>query len=153
MDYQVRFLLKSDLLICSKTYTDVFNRPPWNDGWEREKAQERLADIFYQPKFVGIGAFTEEGTLIGFLLGYSEKWVKANHFYLNEMCVASAYQGRGIGSSLIDELETYCVDHNINSIYLLTAREGLTEAFYKKNGFNSNTGMVMLAKRLEANNQ
>ncbi|QTM99049.1 GNAT family N-acetyltransferase [Sediminibacillus dalangtanensis] len=148
MDYQVRFLLKSDLLNCSETYTDVFNRPPWNDGWEQEKAQERLTDIFYQPKFIGLGAFTEDGLLVGFLLGYSETWVKANHFYLNEMCIKSAYQGRGIGSSLIEALESHCADNDVDSIYLLTAREGLAETFYKKNGFENKAGMVMMAKRL-----
>ncbi|WP_199868555.1 GNAT family N-acetyltransferase [Virgibacillus senegalensis] len=149
MKYQARLLMKSDLLRCSDLYTEVFNSPPWNDGWEQQIAQERLTDIFHHPKFVGFGAFSKEGNLLGFLLGYSEKWVKANHFYLNEMCVASAYQGRGIGSGLIDKLANYCDDHAINSIFLLTAREGLAEVFYKKNGFENITGLVMMAKRLE----
>lgn len=133
---------------CTKLYTDVFNGEPWNDGWEEEDARKRLLEIFSNRKFVGIGILDEEQNIIGFLIGHTEKWLSNHHFYLNEMCVESEMQGKGIGSRLIKELELLCDKHNISHIYLLTAREGQAEAFYKRNGFYVSPKMILMLKRL-----
>lgn len=148
METKTAVLTLENLEECTKLYTYVFNGEPWNDGWEEEDARERLSDIFSNRKFVGIGIYDEEQNIIGFLAGYTEKWLNNNHFNLNEMCVKSELQGKGIGSKLLKELEVLCNKNNTNRIYLLTAREGKAEAFYKKNGFYVSPKMIMMSRRL-----
>lgn len=149
MKYEFNMLSLENIEECTKLYTNVFNKEPWNDGWKDEDAKERLSDIFSNPKFLGIGIYDEKQKMIGFLLGYTERWLSSNHFNLNEMCVMTELQSRGIGSYLIGALETQCKENNISRIYLLTAREGQAEAFYKKNGYYVSPKMIMMSKRLE----
>ncbi|GGE55793.1 hypothetical protein GCM10011391_38460 [Pullulanibacillus camelliae] len=52
-----------------------------------------------------MGICDEENQLIRFLLGYTERWLDSDHFYLNEMCVTTERQSMGIGSRLINEFE------------------------------------------------
>jgi ribosomal protein S18 acetylase RimI-like enzyme len=149
LDTKIAVLSLENLEECTELYTCVFNGEPWNDGWEEEDARERLLDIFSNRKFWGIGIYDKEQKMIGFLVGYTEKWLSNHHFYLNEMCVKSELQGRGIGSKLIKELDVFCDKNDINCIYLLTAKDGQAEAFYKKNGFYVSPKMIMMSKSLE----
>lgn len=133
---------------CTELYSNVFNGEPWNDGWVEDDARERLLDIFTNRNFFGIGIHNQDQKLIGFLAGYTEKWLNNYHFNLYEMCVKTDLQGKGIGSQLLKKLEIYCNKNDINQIYLLTARDGQAEAFYKKNGFYVSPKMIMMSKRL-----
>lgn len=150
MNFKIKMLSEEDINECTKLYTYVFNGKPWNDGWEEKDAKERLTDIFGNRNFLGVGMCDEEDNLIGFLLGYTERWLDSNHFYLNEMCVMTELQSKGIGSRLIEKFENICQESNIDRIYLLTAREGQAESFYKKNGYYVSPKMVMMSKRLES---
>ncbi|RWZ54632.1 GNAT family N-acetyltransferase [Halobacillus fulvus] len=147
MTIEMRTLNVRKLDECTALYIDVFNRDPWNDGWTYEDARERLGDIFRHPKFNGIGMYDGD-QLIGFLAGHKEKWLSGQHFYMNEMCVKKESQGKGAGTLLISELERLCQQSDITRIYLLTARDGQAEAFYRKNGYYISPKMMMMAKRL-----
>lgn len=145
---EVKALKLEDLEECCALYTYVFNGEPWKDGWNDEEARERLSDIFSHRKFIGLGVYDDKQDLIGFLLGYTERWLSSNHFYLNEMCVRTELQSLGIGSKLISELERKGRTSNFDRIYLLTARDGQAEGFYKKNGYYTSPKMIMMSKRL-----
>lgn len=115
---------------------------------KKRMQKERLTELFKHQRFLGIGIYNNK-ELIGFSLGYIERWLHSNHFYLNEMCVKATFQSKGIGSILISALEEYCIKNNITDIYLLTARNGQAEAFYKKNGYSVNDKMIAMSKQLE----
>lgn len=134
---------------CTELYTYVFNGEPWKENWKKNDARERLIDIFSHPKFVGMGIYDEEQNIIGFLAGYTERWINSNHFNLIEMCVKTELQSKGMGTELMKQLEIKCRQNNISRIYLLTARSGQAEAFYKKNGYYVSPKMIMIAKRLD----
>ncbi len=46
----------------------------------------------------------EDGAVVGFALGYTERWQASYHFFLKEMCVAPARQRSGIGTALMEAL-------------------------------------------------
>lgn len=96
-----------------------------------------------------MGVHDGEQNIIGFLVGYNERWLDSNHFNLNEMCVKTEHQNKGIGSKLIAQLEMKCKQNNISRIYLLTARAGQAEAFYKKNGYYVSPKMIMMSKKFK----
>ncbi len=128
-------------------YIDVFNNPPWNDRWSFEAAHKRLADILQAPGFLGF-IYTDP-ELLGFAVGYCEQWHSGRHFYLNEMCVRSDQQRRGIGSALIQQLVQTLRQMQVERMYLLTMRDGPAEAFYAKHGFRTSPRMIMMSLRLE----
>ena len=148
MKYVVNRLSLENINECTKLYIDIFNGEPWNDGWQEVDAKERLTELFNHQRFLGIGIYNNT-ELIGFSLGYIERWLHSDHFYLNEMCIKETFQSKGIGSMLISALEECCIENNISHIYLITARDGQAEAFYKKNGYSINDKMIVMSKKLE----
>lgn len=62
------------------------------------------------------------------------------------MCVTTELHSKGIEARSIKEFEN--IRQENNTIYLLTAREGQAEAFYKKNGYYVSSKMIMMSKRL-----
>lgn len=148
MNIQFRMLSLKDINECTELYIEVFNDEPWNDGWQEHDVKERLTDIFSNRKFLGVGVYDEEQNIIGFLSGYTERWLNSNHFNLNEICIKTALQNQGIGSKLIAKLEMKFKQNDISRIYLLTERSGQAETFYKKNGFYVSPRMIMMSKRL-----
>ena len=148
MAYKIDMVTLDKIEQCVTLYTSVFNAEPWNDGWKEEDAEERLIDILNNPHYWGVGLYDNEDELLGFLLGYSEKWLDARHFYINEMCVKTELQGKGIGSKLLSSLEEHCKNNHISRINLLTARQGQAEAFYKGNDFYESPKMIMMSKWL-----
>jgi len=149
LNIQFRSLSLKNIDECTELYIKVFNGEPWNDNWQEGDAKERLTDIFSNHKFLGVGVYDEKNNIIGFFAGYTERWLKSNHFNLNEICIKTALQNKGIGSKLLDRLEIKCKQNNISRIYLLTERAGQAEAFYKKNSFYVSPKMIMMAKRLK----
>ncbi|MDL4842220.1 GNAT family N-acetyltransferase [Aquibacillus rhizosphaerae] len=136
---------------CTKMYMDVFSKKPWNEFWDYASANERLFTVFENPNFVGIGVFDENQDLIGFVVGFTEKWLELTNFYISEMCVSTDMQGKGVGSLLLSKLEDVCKKKDINRIELLTSRGGHAESFYKKNGYYTSGKVILMAKRLPKN--
>jgi N-acetylglutamate synthase-like GNAT family acetyltransferase len=61
------------------------------------------------------------------------------------MCVKSSNQRSGIGTKIVNALSQSLISQDINMLYLLTMRDSIAEAFYKKCGFN-NSKMIVMSK-------
>ncbi|MBD2537064.1 GNAT family N-acetyltransferase [Nostoc flagelliforme FACHB-838] len=132
---------------CANLFVSVFSNPPWNENWEIESAFNRLEDFYNMPWSHSVVAILEE-RIIGFAIGYIERWHQGNSFYLKEMCVESTKQQSGVGTKIMDVLSQNLVDKGVNKIYLLTARDSLASAFYSKCGFCNNSKIIMMSKTL-----
>lgn len=139
-------LTKEHVEACALLYMDIFNAAPWFDHWTPETTSVRMTEIFQHPQFFGIGLFSVEQQLIGFILGYSEQWWDSRHFHLYEMGIKQEYQGSGWGRKLLQTLEKECRNKGIQRIYLFTARNGQAEQFYTNSGFLMSPYMGMMSK-------
>jgi aminoglycoside 6'-N-acetyltransferase I len=139
-------ITRDDLPECAALFVEVFNREPWHESWTIEPVLARFNECFRTPGFSGL--IGREGNAICFALGYVETWESSKHFFLKEMCVARDHQRSGVGSELITELEKDLISKGIRKIYLLTARDGSAESFYRKNGFYVSPKMIMMGKHL-----
>ncbi len=108
-------------------------------------AYRRLADFVTTPGFRGV-ACVEGDEVLGFAIGHAEQWFSGLHFMLNEMCVRTDLQGRGIGGRLLEALEERLGD--VEQCYLSTAREGPARRFYEKHGYRLATRHAVMTKRL-----
>lgn len=128
-------------------FADVFNAPPWNDGWSVEQARARLLDIINTPKFCGMAEYSR-GKIIGLIMGRGQQYFDGVHFEILEFCVARELQGQGIGRRMLNEFTEYLQEQGVCNAYLLTMKGQSTEGFYQKNGFKTNESMCLMSGRL-----
>lgn len=114
-------------------FVDVFNAPPWNDRWTPETAGRRLQDLLDTPGYAGSALVGTDGSLVGLVGGYRQRWYDGWHFYLAEMAVARDQQRNGLGSRLVTGFLDGLDD--VDGVYLLTDAGGAAGSFYAKHGF------------------
>ena len=138
--------LKPDnILQVVPLYMDVFNSPPWNDGWSELAATERMASFAKYPEFFGLKLLLD-GVAIGFALGWAERWVGSWHFHLYEMCISPKIQGKGYGRILLSELEKQTKQRGQTAIFLQTGAQAAAHKFYEACGFRD-CGLTIMGKR------
>lgn len=140
-------LTSENLEPCIELYMNVFNSEPWNESWTYETAKERLTDLLNTPKFLGF-LFHVDHNPVGFIAGNSKVSYQGLTFYLAELCVNNQLQGKGYGSKMLHSLEDELQKRGIKSLYLLTANDGLAEAFYRKNDYVVNEHRIVMKKSL-----
>lgn len=114
---------------------DAFYAPPWNDRWEDDAVLgQYVRDITGNANSLALGLFNG-GELAGIALGRIKHWFNGIEFCVDDLCVASAAQGRGLGSELVRQVKGYCAQHGIAKISLKTSRKAQAYFFYRKNGF------------------
>ncbi len=129
---------------CALLYVETFNSEPWNDKWEFDTAYNRLKDIYYTPGFYGLAA-VEDGIIVAAVFGCTEYWYEGKTYDLKEMFVKNGMRGNGIGSKLLDTLNTCLLDKGVSFAHLFTAEGDMTEKFYNKNGYKRIDGMIMMS--------
>lgn len=140
------FLTSANLSSFASLYVDVFNRPPWNDGWTKQAAIDRLSVFISMPRFCGLG-LTHGDDVRALAMGWAERWVDGWHFHLKEMCVASDLRRQGIGARLLARLECEVAQQGCTRIFLETGQEGAARRFYEANGY-AGLALVSLTKPL-----
>jgi aminoglycoside 6'-N-acetyltransferase I len=138
-------LTKEHIRKIAEIYVDAFNSEPWNDEWTIKSASLRISQMINCEGFDGLVAYEDE-KLIAMILGNHEYYYDAMLFQIKEFCVNVKVKGTGIGSKLLDEFIIRLKAKGIERIILLTSRTDETEGFYKKHGFESSEGMVMMEK-------
>ncbi len=138
---------QSHLPACAELFESTFNGPPWNEVWHPQDVERRLADCYHTPNFYSLVAM-DTGGLLGFALGCRESYNRQQHFFLKEMCVTPDHQRAGIGTQLMERLVADLSGMGVSRVYLLTARDGIAEAFYRKRGFYVSPKMVVMGCRL-----
>ena len=121
-------------LVCM--FLTVFNGPPWNDEWERSKAEQYLSSFIANPSFLGFSAHQDE-RLIGACFGEKRYWWEGDEYFINEIFIDKSVQKRGFGSKFIYEIQKELLQKGIRAITLLTDRDSLSDKFYIKNGFQN----------------
>lgn len=140
--------ITEDLLdACAAIYVDTFNAEPWNDAWDVPSARRRLANILHAPGFFGL-AILRDQHLCGAAFGEIEPWFQGSMFNLREMFVANDQRGTGLGSELLFHLEVELRALGVHTVHLFTSTGDLTERFYQRNGYRTETDMRMLIKTL-----
>lgn len=83
--------------------------------------------------------------MIGFLVGNKEQWADSTSFYIDEICVLTNIQTKGIGTSLLEYLKDTLAQKNVDTAYLSTERgKGKPELFFIKNGYVRNESRVLM---------
>ena len=139
-----RRMERADIGACSDLFCKVFTAPPWNEDVSPEEAQRYFENCFSLASFRGFVA-ESGGRIVGLAAGFLKPWRKGMEFYLDEFCVAPSFQGKGIGSRLLDEICTRLAEEGVFGAMLNTERAYPAYSFYLKNGF-SDAGLSVLVR-------
>ena len=140
-------LKKEHIKEMAEIYVDAFNSEPWNDEWTIESASKRISQMINCEGFDGLVAY-EDDKLIGMILGNHEYYYNGMHFNIKEFCVDLKLRGKGMGSKLFEEFIKRLKSRGIDEVILLTSKTEGTEGFYKKHGFKSFEGMIIMGKEI-----
>ena len=126
--------LKAEDFIRLKVATGFRERPV-------ELVKRALAGDLYDVTAVIDGEVIGMGRLVGDGVMY---------WYLQEIVVLPEYQGKGIGTAIVNHLLDYIADHVEPGMFTsvgLTAAAG-KEGFYEKFGFDKSSGMTKYIEKV-----
>ncbi len=129
-----------------KIIREAFAAPPWCDDWKDESVfSQYLADIMGNANSLCFGLYDGE-KLIALVTGRLKHWFDGIEYNIDDVCVSPEYQGKGVGSALMSEIEKYAEEHDFKMLSLLTYRHAPAYKFYVKNDFEEKEGRVFLIK-------
>lgn len=134
-------------------FIDVFSRPPWNDVYESKNAVIDFFNAFISlPNFKGYQLFDDTNKVIGISIGFTKPWLgngKLRHeYFLDQLCIDNALQGKGLGEYFMKQIEERLKLENINDIILNTELSSPAYHFYIKIGFQDMKEFGFLSKEL-----
>jgi aminoglycoside 6'-N-acetyltransferase I len=141
-------LEKSLYPLLAKHYVETYNAPPWNDQWTVELALEKFDEMMDCRGSFGLVCYDDDDNFSGVILGNPELYFNCKQFFIKDFFVPLSLQGKGIGSLLMAEFEKRLSAMGIDKVYLFTSKGERTEGFYKKRGFNTWGGMVLMGKNI-----
>ena len=143
-ELRFRSMERADIGELSTLFCAVFSAPPWNEEISPEEARRYFEKCFSLASFRGFVA--ESGVrIVGLAAGFLKPWRKGMEYYLDEFCIVPSFQGKGIGSRLLDEICTRLAEEGIFGAMLNTERAYPAYSFYLKNGF-SDAGLSVLVR-------
>lgn len=146
--YSFQQLDKSAAEAIQALFVSVFSREPWNDDWsDREQLRLYIHDLIGQENSLTFGLF-EDGALTGVAMGRVKHWYSGTEYCIDELCVSTHSQGRGVGTRFVGEIERACRALGLSHIFLLTENNVPAFGFYKKLGFSQLEHNAAFAKKL-----
>ena len=145
---KIDLLERKHLRLCAGVFIVAFSHPPWNEIWELSSASERLNTCYEMPTFYGLVAI-ENGAVLGFAMGFIERWYEGYHYCLKELCVDTSRQRGGVGRSLVNALQETLPSKGVEMIYFSTVGNSSAEAFYTQCGFSRSSELVVMTSNSE----
>ena len=144
---EIERVAAKDLLSVSYLFVSIFDRSPWNEHWELDWAYERINWLYNSCGFRGYIAI-EGDRIIGAIMGYFIPFQGKKGFKIEEFLVQTEHQNLGIGTLLLDKLESSLKQDSYDFVSLLTARNSNAESFYIGRSYRRSPKIVLLNKEL-----
>lgn len=140
----VRMTEENDIEKLAGAMALAYSEPPWNEVWDIDKAKERVRSVLSNYNAAGFAAI-ENGEIIGGILGFEDPYADESFFFVSELFVAPQWKRRGVGKTLICNLEQYLSSKNISAMQLISIDNNIK--FFEASGFAKDSVSVMY-KRL-----
>ncbi|MBU5484200.1 GNAT family N-acetyltransferase [Clostridium sp. MSJ-11] len=146
MELKVIKLSEEYLEECVDLFIDTFSRYPWNDEYDsRQQVKDFFINHMKNNYFLGyIGLIDKK--VIALSIGMKKPWICGMEYYIDEFCIGDDYQGKGIGSLFLKNIEELLYDEKVEGMILNTERDYPSCKFYEKNGFQDLGNLIVLGK-------
>ncbi len=128
----IKKITSEDIEKIALIFMEVFNKEPWEDGWNEENAKLRIEQIFNTPEFVGYFA-TKGNKIVGAVLGNITQSAKCKCYYMYEFFTIEEVRRQGVGQQLYDILVEALKEKECELIFLTTKRDSAAYKLYLKN--------------------
>ena len=102
------------------------------------------------PVFEGFVSY-ESSDIIAVCLGYKRSWWNGKEFFIDELFVAKKMQGKGIGTQLLNYVESNPLIGDFVRLILLTNNDLPAKEFYLNSGFVINEDRINHGKKFSYN--
>lgn len=139
---------------AAEIFREVFTKAPWRERWTEEEALARIRSLAAVRSSRGWALMGT--TMAAFAIGAVDRQKRGGqpHLVLEEMAVRPGKQRAGLGSALLNVIETQMRSEDIARIDVLTAAKKWPRRFYEKNGFTFccllGEGDVLLNRAIES---
>ncbi len=146
MELKVIKLSEEYLEECVDLFIDTFSRAPWNDEYDsRQQVKNFFINHMKNNYFLGyIGLIDKK--VVALSVGMKKPWVCGMEYYIDEFCIGDSFQGKGIGSLFLKDIEKLLYDEKVEGMILNTERDYPSCKFYEKNGFQVLGNLIVLGK-------
>jgi len=146
----------TDIFICTmahverygEIYARAFSGEPWHDAWTVEDATVHVRELLENRLSYGL-EYVADGVVAGFILGTSMLFHYGRTFEINDLAVDPKFQGRGIGTLLLERCLEDLKARGIRAVHLITEGEGFLPAFYRQYGFRKEQEVILMGKDLD----
>ena len=145
MGYEIKELKLQDLDTLINKYIIYYNDE--GERWTYNLAKIRLEQNFLTPSFYGVGLY-DKSELLGFAIGCFKQYDDLLIYYLEEILVFKEYQNKGLGTKLLQELESLVKKQGAKKINLSTTNEKKHQKFYSRLGFEKSDFLVPMLKKI-----
>ena len=139
---------KSDFSKCAKTFMMAFQEEPWNEPWTYNSAYNRIEGMMMAGISRGYVACNDD-MIVAMLCGRINSYVDAKELFVDEFCILPEYQGRGIGSKMLEFVRGHLKQEGISCMVLNTERDYPAAKFYEKNGFKQKNSVVLMYNQFD----
>lgn len=147
MNLEYKIMSEEDFESCAYELIEAFKEEPWNEEWTFEQAFTRIDEIMSAR--VSRGYVVYDGDIVvAMACGRIMTYIDFKELWIDELSVNPLYQGKGVGSKLIEFIRSELKKEKSKIAYLAlnTERDYPCVGFYEKNGFRtSETNVVMFA--------
>ena len=145
----LKILTSKDKHSVTGLFRDVFTREPWNDDWsDPEQLAAYIDDLIAQNNSLTLG-YMDGDRLVGLAMGRIKHWYEGTEYCIDEFCVDTPFQNKGIGSVFLNEIESYLSGIGVHWLYLQTDKTVPAYPFYIHRGFLELSDNVSLAKKID----
>lgn len=138
----------NEIEMIKELFVSVFTIEPWNDDWsDQEQLDLYLSDLAGQSNSLTYGLFEDE-KLIGVSMGHIRHWYTGTEYYIDELCIRTDKQGKGMGTYFLKEIENGIKEIGLVQIFLQTEKTAPAYHFYQKNGFFELRDHVSFSKQI-----
>lgn len=146
MKTELKELSVTDIEMIKDFFTGIFTKEPWNDDWsDKNQLHKYILGLIGNQNSLTFG-FYADGEMVGLSMGNIRYWYSGTEYYIDEYCVKTDLQGKGLGTKFLGELLPLLKSKGMCQIFLQTNRDVPAYKFYKNNGFIELDRHVSLVK-------
>lgn len=137
---------EADISVAAALYMDYYNT--YEDGeWTEETTCKRIHQVWSREDAYCL-VLENGGAMIGFAMGYMEQYDDLVAYDLVEIVVEKAYQGKGVGTEFLLELERQVKELGASMVQLQSVNDEMHRQFYDKLGYRDTRNLVLKSKFL-----
>lgn len=141
---RIRKATTKDIPEIARLMLAEFSKPPFE---EKESISSVRKSLEFYLK-IGRGFVAVEDGIIGVIIFKAEQWWEGPVILVEDLAVDHEHKRKGVGKSLVDEVEEYAKENKARLVSFTTHRKSSAVSFYKRHGYRVEKDTVFMSKRI-----